>query len=510
MAVVAAPKKNNSINKKDNPNLLLGRFELGKLLGHGTFAKVHLAKNLKTGESVAIKIISKDKILKSGLVSHIKREISILRRVRHPNIVQLFEVMATKTKIYFVMEYVRGGELFNKVAKGRLKEEVARKYFQQLICAVGFCHARGVFHRDLKPENLLLDEKGNLKVSDFGLSAVSDEIKQDGLFHTFCGTPAYVAPEVLSRKGYDGAKVDIWSCGVVLFVLMAGYLPFHDPNNVMAMYKKIYKGEFRCPRWFSPELVSLLTRLLDIKPQTRISIPEIMENRWFKIGFKHIKFYVEDDVVCDLDSLDLDGEDNNNKVVKVDDHHDEVLESVSENESDSEVVNRRIRNRGSLPRPASLNAFDIISFSQGFDLSGLFEEKGDEARFVSSASVPKIISKLEEVGQMVRFNVRKKDCKVSLEGSREGAKGRLTIAAEVFELTPSLVVVEVKKKGGDKVEYDKFLNTELKPALHSLTKEESAGSSSQTTPDESLQQRAFSDSAIDKHSDSIESLNLDT
>ena len=514
MAVVAAPKKNNSFNKKDNPNLLLGRFELGKLLGHGTFAKVHLAKNLKTGESVAIKIISKDKILKSGLVSHIKREISILRRVRHPNIVQLFEVMATKTKIYFVMEYVRGGELFNKVAKGRLKEEVARKYFQQLICAVGFCHARGVFHRDLKPENLLLDEKGNLKVSDFGLSAVSDEIKQDGLFHTFCGTPAYVAPEVLSRKGYDGAKVDIWSCGVVLFVLMAGYLPFHDPNNVMAMYKKIYKGEFRCPRWFSPELVSLLTRLLDIKPQTRISIPEIMENRWFKIGFKHIKFYVEDDVVCNLDSLDsldLDGDDNNkNKVVKIDDHRDEVLESVSENESDSEVVNRRIRNRGSLPRPASLNAFDIISFSQGFDLSGLFEEKGDEARFVSSASVPKIISKLEEVGQMVRFNVRKKDCKVSLEGSREGAKGRLTIAAEVFELTPSLVVVEVKKKGGDKVEYDKFLNTELKPALHSLTKEESAGSSCQTTPDESLQQRAFSDSAIDKHSDSIESLNLDT
>lgn len=516
MAVVAAPKKNNSFNKKDNPNLLLGRFELGKLLGHGTFAKVHLAKNIKTGEAVAIKIISKDKILKSGLVSHIKREISILRRVRHPNIVQLFEVMATKTKIYFVMEYVRGGELFNKVAKGRLKEEVARKYFQQLICAVEFCHARGVFHRDIKPENLLLDENGNLKVSDFGLSAVSDEIKQDGLFHTFCGTPAYVAPEVLSRKGYDGGKVDIWSCGVVLFVLMAGYLPFHDPNNVMVMYKKIYKGDFRCPRWFSPELVNLLTRLLDTKPQTRISIPEIMENRWFKIGFKRIKFYVEDDVVCNLDSLGLDGNDGNDgnddkKVLNIDEHRDEALESVSESEWDSEVVNRR-KNRqlGSLPRPASLNAFDIISFSQGFDLSGLFEEKGDEARFVSGASVSKIMTKLEEVAQLVSFKVRKKDCRVSFEGSREGVKGPLSIAAEVFELTPSLVVVEVKKKGGDKVEYDRFLNTELKPALHSLTMEESAGSSCQNTPDETLQQRAFSDSAIDKHSDSIESLNLDT
>ncbi|XP_027191613.1 CBL-interacting serine/threonine-protein kinase 12-like [Cicer arietinum] len=417
--------------------------------------------------------------------------------------------MATKTKIYFVMEYVRGGELFNKVAKGRLKEQVARKYFQQLICAVDFCHARGVFHRDLKPENLLLDENGNLKVSDFGLSAVSDQIRQDGLFHTFCGTPAYVAPEVLGRKGYDGAKVDIWSCGVVLFVLMAGYLPFHD-GNVMAMYKKIYKGEFRCPRWFSPELTTLLTRLLDIKPKTRISIPEIMENSWFKIGFKHIKFYVEDDVVCNFDdSLDFDDD----KIVNIDDNsrvnvgdEETLLASVSESESeDFEVVNRR-RNRGSLPRPASLNAFDIISFSQGFDLSGLFEEKGDEARFVSGASVSKIMSKLEEVAQLVRFNVRKKDCKVSLEGSREGVKGPLTIAAEVFELTPSLVVVEVKKKGGDKVEYDRFLNSELKPALHSLIVEESGGSSCQTTAAEALQQRAFSDSALDKHSDSIESL----
>ncbi|XP_061342706.1 CBL-interacting serine/threonine-protein kinase 12-like isoform X12 [Gastrolobium bilobum] len=432
MADVVSKKVNTnpiSSNKKETPNLILGRYEIGKLLGHGTFAKVYHARNIKTGEGVAIKVIDKEKILKGGLVAHIKREISILRRVRHPNIVQLFEVMATKTKIYFVMEYVRGGELFNKVAKGRLKEEVARKYFQQLISAVEFCHARGVFHRDLKPENLLLDENGNLKVSDFGLSAVSDQIRQDGLFHTFCGTPAYVAPEVLARKGYDGAKVDLWSCGVVLFVLMAGYLPFHD-QNVMAMYKKIYRGEFRCPRWFSPDLSRLLTRLLDTKPETRMAIPEIMENRWFKKGFKQIKFYVEDD------------------------------------------------------RVSSLNAFDIISFSPGFDLSGLFEEKGDEARFVTAAPVSKIISKLEEIGHLVRFSVRKKDCRVSLEGTREGVKGPLTIAAEIFELTPSLVVVEVKKKGGDRAEYERFCNDELKPGLLNLMKDESATSSGLQTPTE--------------------------
>ena len=392
------------------------------------------------------------------------------------------------------MEYVRGGELFNKVAKGRLKEDVARKYFQQLISAVGFCHARGVFHRDLKPENLLLDENGNLKVSDFGLSAVSDQIRQDGLFHTFCGTPAYVAPEVLARKGYDAAKVDIWSCGVVLFVLMAGYLPFHD-QNVMAMYKKIYKGEFRCPRWFSPELSRLVSRLLDTNPETRISIPEIMENRWFKKGFKQIKFYVEDDRVCSLDD----------KVVQ----HGDVDSDLSETEL--EVESNRRRNNASLPRPASLNAFDIISFSPGFDLSGLFEEKGDEARIVSGAPVSKIISKLEEIAQLVSFTVRKKDCRVSLEGSREGVKGPLAIAAEIFELTPSLVVVEVKKKGGDKEEYEEFCNTELKPGLQNLMMEESATATSSPlpSPTEPSHIRALSDSALQLPSD-VESLNLDT
>ncbi|GAV90950.1 Pkinase domain-containing protein/NAF domain-containing protein [Cephalotus follicularis] len=450
---------NKSNKKKETQTLLLGRYDVGKLLGHGTFAKVYHARNVKTGDSVAIKVIDKEKILKGGLIAHIKREISILRRVRHPNIVQLFEVMATKAKIFFVMEFVRGGELFNKVAKGRLKEEVARKYFQQLISAVGFCHARGVYHRDLKPENLLLDENGDLKVSDFGLSAVSDQIRQDGLFHTFCGTPAYVAPEVLARKGYDAAKVDIWSCGVILFVLMAGYLPFHD-QNVMAMYKKIYKGEFRCPRWFSPDLTRLLIKLLDINPETRMTIPEIMENRWFKKGFKHVKFYIEDDKLCNV----MDAEDDVGSV-----------SDQSMSESESEIETRR--RAATLPRPASLNAFDIISFSPGFDLSGLFDEGGEGERFVSGAPVPKIISKLEEIAKVVSFTVRKKDCRVSLEGSREGVKGPLTIAAEIFELTPSLVMVEVKKKGGNKEEYDEFCNRELKPGLQNLMREESESES---------------------------------
>ncbi|KAG6420587.1 hypothetical protein SASPL_117135 [Salvia splendens] len=474
MAAVANNNNNNnskgsaaslslkSPKQKELQGLLLGRYDVGRVIGHGTFAKVYHARNVKTGEGVAIKVTDKEKILKVGLMAHIKREISILRRVRHPNIVQLFEVMATKSKIFFVMEFVKGGELFSKVAKGRLKEEVARKYFQQLISAVAFCHARGVYHRDLKPENILLDEDGNLKVSDFGLSAIPEQIKQDGLFHTFCGTPAYVAPEVLSRKGYDAAKVDIWSCGVILFVLMAGYLPFHD-QNVMFMYKKIHKGDFRCPRWFSPELIRLLTRLLDINPETRITIPEIMETKWFKKGFKHVKFYIEDDKLCSVDSSE-----NSDEFALLD-------HSLSESEAELES-RRRIT---SLPRPASLNAFDIISFSRGFDLSGLFDEGSDGgARFVSGAPVSTIISKLEEIAKVVSFAVRKKDCRVSLEGSRDGVKGPLSIAAEIFELTPSLRVVEVRKKGGDRQEYEDFCNSELKPGLQSLVTAENGVNSS--------------------------------
>ncbi|GER31798.1 CBL-interacting protein kinase 12 [Striga asiatica] len=438
MAAAAASETTSTANppKQDEANgLLLGRYELGKILGHGTFAKVYHARNVTTGDGVAIKVIDKEKILRVGLIRHIKREISVLRRVRHPNIVQLHEVMATKSKIYFVMEYVRGGELFGKLAKGRLNENLARNYFQQLISAVAFCHSRGVYHRDLKPENILVDDDGNLKVSDFGLSAISDQAKQDALFRTFCGTPAYVAPEVLSRKGYNAAKVDVWSCGVILFVLTAGHFPFYD-HNIMSLYKKIKNGEFKCPRWFSPELVHLITRMLDTNPDTRITIPELMTNNWFKKGFKNVKFYIEDSKLC----------------------------SVNEESNEELKITY-------LPKPVSLNAFDLISFSRGFDLSGLFEEGGGEdsdVRFVSRASVSSIISKIEEIGKVVRFTVRKKDCRVNLEGIKDGVNGPLTIVAEIFELTSSLRVVEVKKKAGDLSEYEDFCNRELRPGLQSL------------------------------------------
>ncbi|GMI95111.1 SNF1-RELATED PROTEIN KINASE 3.24, CBL-interacting protein kinase 5 [Hibiscus trionum] len=409
-------------------HVLFGKYEMGRLLGKGTFAKVYHGKELATGESVAIKVISKDQVKKKGMMEQIQREIAVMRLVRHPNIVELKEVMATKTKIFFVMEYVRGGELFAKVYKGKLDERAARKYFQQLVSAVDFCHSRGVSHRDLKPENLLLDENEDLKISDFGLSALPEQLLNDGLLHTQCGTPAYVAPEVLRKKGYDGSKADIWSCGVVLYVLLAGFLPFQD-ENMMKMYRKVSKAEFKFPSWFTAESRRLISKLLVSDPERRITIPAIMRDPWFRKEFtRPLKFSIEDD---------------------------ESLASRATKQTS----------------PKFFNAFELISsLSSGFDLSSLFENKRRlGTMFTSRCSAGDIMAKIEDVAKGLNFKVRKaRDFKMRLQGSSEGRKGRLSVTAEVFEVAPEVAIVEFSKSTGDTLEYAKFCEDDVRPALKDI------------------------------------------
>ncbi|KAF8042071.1 hypothetical protein BT93_A0616 [Corymbia citriodora subsp. variegata] len=426
--------------------VLMRRYELGKLLGQGTFAKVYHARNISTGLSVAIKMIDKEKVFKVGMIDQIKREISVMRLIRHPHVVELHEVMATKTKIYFVMEYAKGGELFNKVAKGKLKEDSARRYFQQLIAAVDYCHSRGVCHRDLKPENLLLDENGNLKVSDFGLSALAESKRQDGLLHTTCGTPAYVAPEVINRRGYDGSKADIWSCGVILFVLLAGYLPFHD-SNLMEMYRKIGKAEFKFPNWFAPDVRRLLSKILDPNPNTRISMTKIMESSWFRKGLDSRTICIVREVK-EQPPLDADA------LFGPDEGENSITESKQEPS-----------------RLSNLNAFDIISYSAGFDLSGLFEgvDQRKEVRFTVNKPASTIISKLEDIAKRLRLKVKKKDGGVmKFEGTKAGRKGLLGFDAEIFEIAPAFHLVEMKKSSGDTIEYQKVLKEDIRPALKDI------------------------------------------
>lgn len=407
---------------------LFGKYEVGRLLGYGAFAKVYHARDVRTEQSVAIKAINKQRILKGGLAANVKREISIMRRLRHPNIVRLLEVLANKKKIYFVLEFAKGGELFAKVAKSRFSEHLSRRYFQQLISAVGYCHSRGVYHRDLKPENLLLDENWNLKVTDFGLSALTEQIRPDGLLHTLCGTPAYVAPEILSKKGYDGAKVDIWSCGIILFVLNAGYLPFNDPN-LMVMYRKIYNGEFRVPRWTSPDLKRLLSRLLDTNPQTRITVDEIINDPWFKIDYKEVEFH--------CDHLEL--------------KDDEYDSPTSTSTSDNLKV---------------MNAFDIISFSSGYNLSRLLDDREVGERFLSTASPEKIIEKVVEVAEGERLTVvtRRESC-VKVVG---GHNCNFVMAVEIKRLTDELVVVEVRRIDSEVGPGHHIWKDKIRPGLSNL------------------------------------------
>ncbi|KAL5222666.1 hypothetical protein ABZP36_027379 [Zizania latifolia] len=425
--------------------ILMDRYEIGKQLGQGTFAKVYYARNLATGQAVAIKMINKDKVMRVGLMEQIKREISIMRLVKHPNVLQLFEVMASKSKIYFVLEYAKGGELFNKIAKGgKLSEDSARKYFHQLISAVDYCHSRGVYHRDLKPENLLLDENENLKVSDFGLSALTESTRQDGLLHTTCGTPAYVAPEVLSRKGYDGAKADVWSCGVILFVLVAGYLPFHD-MNLIEMYRKISKADFRCPRYFSAELKDLIHKILNPDPSTRISIPRIKRSAWYRRP------------------VELNAKENEVKTT------DNTSSGVATTSGSAECITSE-ENEGSLSLP-NLNAFDIISLSTGFNLSGFFDDTHGhrEERFTTRQPVTILLRKLKELAKRLKLKVKKKDNGVlRLAAPKEGKKGFLELDAEIFEVTPSFLLVELKKTNGDTLEYQKLVKEDIRPALKDI------------------------------------------
>jgi len=208
-----------------------------------------------------------------------KREIKILKLFIHPHIIRLYEVIYTPTDIYVVMEYCKYGELFDYIVeKGRLQEDEARRIFQQIISGVEYCHRNMVVHRDLKPENLLLDSKYNVKLADFGLS----NVMHDGHFlKTSCGSPNYAAPEVISGKQYAGPEVDVWSCGVILYALLCGTLPFDD-ENIPNLFKKIKGGIYTLPSHLSALARDLIPRMLVVEPMKRITIREIRDHQWFQ------------------------------------------------------------------------------------------------------------------------------------------------------------------------------------------------------------------------------------
>lgn len=272
----------NRVTSRVKTSHYVGPYELLETLGRGNFGKVRRARHMKTKQEFAVKIVETT-VLKQDLPGSldIRREMSIQRALIHPNIIHLHEVMESGSKVYLVMDIATGGDFFQMISKnGRLPEVVARKYFKQLVEAVEFCHQKGVYHRDLKPENILLTESGDLKVTDFGFSAMKDHGRK--LLQTNCGSPHYCAPEVWNgtQKAYDGAKTDAFSIGVILYVLLAGSQPFYDDDEDRLL-RKVNRCQVKYPNWIPKDAVDLLQKLIVKDPNARWNLTMVKRHPWY-------------------------------------------------------------------------------------------------------------------------------------------------------------------------------------------------------------------------------------
>ncbi|GFY85022.1 CBL-interacting protein kinase 4 [Actinidia rufa] len=357
----APPRSSAATTTTTTNGIILGKYRLGRLLGRGSFAKVYQAQSLSNNTTVAIKVIDKAKTVDASMEPRIVREIAAMRRLsHHSNILQIHE---------------------------------------QLVSALHFCHRQGVTHRDIKPQNLLLDSAGTLKISDFGLAALTEN--RENLLHTACGTPAFAAPEVVRRGGgYDGAKADAWSCGVILSSSSSPETSPSTISNLAAMFQKICRREFQFPDWISKQSKFIIYRLLDPNPNSRMTLETLIDHSWFK------------------------------KSLQLDPHAQNPPPQFTKFKAKRETM----------------NAFDIISMSSGLDLSGLFEPSSSserERRFTAKATEAAVEDRVGEVGERLGYRVdREKDRSVGL------LKGRVVLEFEIMVVAEGLVMVVVVVVGG--------------------------------------------------------------
>jgi calcium/calmodulin-dependent protein kinase I len=272
------------VKDSDIDQAIIDEYEIGETLGTGHFSKVKLGINRQTGEKVAIKIINKPT---GSKIAMLKTEVDIMTRTEHPNVVKLHKVHETPTVLYLVMEILTGGELFDRiVAKGHYSEADARKLSITMLNAVLYLHKQGIAHRDLKPENLLLKdttEDAVIKITDFGLSKIfADDAAGEVVMKTACGTPGYVAPEVLTHENYT-SQVDLWSIGVIVYILLCGFPPFYGDNDAQ-MFRKIKAGtyKFLSPYWdpISPDAKDFVSKLLVVDPKKRLNCEDALKHKW--------------------------------------------------------------------------------------------------------------------------------------------------------------------------------------------------------------------------------------
>mmetsp|Transcript_25028 Transcript_25028/g.82012 ORF Transcript_25028/g.82012 Transcript_25028/m.82012 type:complete len:540 (-) Transcript_25028:125-1744(-) len=258
-------------SQKEAESVELSDFDLLKVIGKGSFGKVMLVRKKDTGEVFAMKVLHKTSVLQGGQVEHTKAERNILQQVQHPFLVGLRYAFQNEAKLYMVLDYLNGGELFFHLKNsGRFDEPRVRIYSAELVLALGHLHSLGIVYRDLKPENVLLDKDGHIRITDFGLA--KKNVTDNASAKTFCGTPEYLAPEILHGTGH-GRAVDWWSLGTLMFEMLNSLPPFYD-TNLNQMYKKILKDPLVFPSFFSANSKDVLTKLLDRNPETRLGSHE--------------------------------------------------------------------------------------------------------------------------------------------------------------------------------------------------------------------------------------------
>jgi serine/threonine protein kinase len=412
------------------------QYELGKTLGSGAFSKVKYATDTNTGNAFAIKIISRDMIIKQQMEEQLKKEIAIMKMLKHPNIIELTEVLQTKNHIYIVLELVSGGELFDKIVKlKRFDEKTARGYFQQLINGISYCHENGVAHRDLKTENLLLDAHDTMKISDFGLSAVtSDGGGKKKVLQTTCGTPNYVAPEVIEEHGYDGFKADIWSLGVILYVMLAGYLPF-EHDTMQGLFDIIKTGKFEYPKWFTQESKNLINKMLVVNPKNRIDIPGICKDPWFiEGGYTPLK----------------------TEKINFSDSKADIKEAQEDNSGGE-------KKKTKVTKP--MNAFEFTSMLLAGQMNPLLNPNAKiktESQFLATGKLAEVCEEIEKQVTALDGKVQKKDNEPSSMKVQFQRQGAFTVVGiEVAPILGGLCHVECRRLKGDILDHNKIFNTLL-------------------------------------------------
>ncbi|DBB01817.1 hypothetical protein WJX77_001467 [Trebouxia sp. C0004] len=410
----------------------IGDYMVGRTIGEGTYAKVKYGQHCQTEEPVAIKILNKESLVSSGMVTKIKQEIRILKSLRHPNVVELKEVLASRQQIFMVMELVHGGELFDKIiAEGPMSEADGRHVVQQLLDGLDHCHQQGIFHRDLKPENVLLTTNGDVKLSDFGLGHLPSSSLHNDVLQTTCGTPNYVAPEVLMQQGYYGAPADVWSLGVLLYVIMAGTLPFDEPN-LPALFNKIARADYPVPTWFTQDMISVFNAMLNPNPQKRATIAEIRQQRWVAQDYKPCRRLQG---MPSTELADFLFEEN------VQPQH------VSQEQQDAQNETSR-----------QMNAFELINAA--LDISAIFEAREDvvsrHTRFTSKASVAALMTGIEAAAARLGATSQQRGPTKLRLSANSGRPDEVRVVVEVLPVVANLSMVQVIKSRGTSVEFYKF------------------------------------------------------